>query len=446
MSLSLIVGIISFIAPAGSSSLNDSIEIAGIAVDIPRGNYQDDQIVETQGNLYYAHRKVTGPIYTIEIASIYSPKDTSLSKLDKSLHDRYSSLPASESLEKDATNVYEFNDGKGVSSVIAKDNRLVKAVVYFKDSDSKKQNATAHAIVNSLADNAEAVTVEFKNENTIVDKGIYYVYDSGVEITTPKAEKEKFAFDGWTDKKSGTVPLTGSLEKVKISSDATFYAVFTEQFIAKFVDLDGNEIASVATRVNSKPQAPQYKVPDGYKLVGWDPELQPITADTTYKVKLSHVYTVKFTDGKGKVLSTVKVDEGQAASAPLNNPTSATEDFDGWDADFSHVTSDMTVNAKWTPKPTIAMLNAVKKAKSYLDFTSFSYTGLIEQLEFEGFSHDEAVYGTDHSGADWYAQAVKKAKSYMSWGSFSRSGLIDQLEFEGFTYDQAVHGVDAVGL
>ena len=90
--------------------------------------------------------------------------------------------------------------------------------------------------------------------------------------------------------------------------------------------------------------------------------------------------------------------------------------------------------------------NALEKAKSYLSHMAFSYTGLIDQLEFEGYSHEEAVYGADNCGADWYEQAAKKAESYLSHSSFSRSELISQLEFEGFTNAQAVYGVTQAGL
>lgn len=89
--------------------------------------------------------------------------------------------------------------------------------------------------------------------------------------------------------------------------------------------------------------------------------------------------------------------------------------------------------------------NAVKKARSYLEFSAFSYTGLISQLEFEGFSTSEATYGADNCGADWNEQAAKKAKSYLEFSSFSRSGLIEQLEFEGFTHSQAEYGVSQNG-
>ncbi|MFR5901716.1 MAG: Ltp family lipoprotein [Neglectibacter timonensis] len=89
---------------------------------------------------------------------------------------------------------------------------------------------------------------------------------------------------------------------------------------------------------------------------------------------------------------------------------------------------------------------ALGKAKSYLDYSAFSYTGLISQLEYEGFTAEQAAYGADNCNADWNEQAAKSAKSYLDYSSFSRDSLIDQLVYEGFTYEQAVYGVDAVGL
>ena len=95
--------------------------------------------------------------------------------------------------------------------------------------------------------------------------------------------------------------------------------------------------------------------------------------------------------------------------------------------------------------PTTGEKNALSKAKDYLAFTAFSYSGLIDQLEYEGFTKEEATYGADNCGADWNEQAAKKAADYLDFRSFSRDELIDQLEYEGFTYDQAVYGVEANG-
>ena len=89
--------------------------------------------------------------------------------------------------------------------------------------------------------------------------------------------------------------------------------------------------------------------------------------------------------------------------------------------------------------------NALRSAGSYLVFSAFSYEGLIDQLEFEGYTTAEATYAADNCGADWNEQAAKSAQNYLSFMAFSRSGLIDQLEYEGFTHDQAVYGVTQNG-
>lgn len=77
--------------------------------------------------------------------------------------------------------------------------------------------------------------------------------------------------------------------------------------------------------------------------------------------------------------------------------------------------------------------------------SGFSYSGLINQLEYEKFTTEEATYGADNCGADWNEQAAIKAKSYLDSSSFSRDGLIKQLEYEGFTNEQAAYGVSQNG-
>ena len=57
-------------------------------------------------------------------------------------------------------------------------------------------------------------------------------------------------------------------------------------------------------------------------------------------------YTVTFVDGQGKTLKTQKVESGKAATAPAA-PKRSGYTFTGWDRDFSKVTRNMTVTAKW---------------------------------------------------------------------------------------------------
>lgn len=98
------------------------------------------------------------------------------------------------------------------------------------------------------------------------------------------------------------------------------------------------------------------------------------------------------------------------------------------------------------PDGTVSQQNALRSAENYLDFTAFSRSGLIDQLEYEGFSTADATWAVDNVTVDWFVQAAESARSYLEYTAFSRSGLIDQLIYEGFSPEQAAHGADAVGL
>jgi len=89
---------------------------------------------------------------------------------------------------------------------------------------------------------------------------------------------------------------------------------------------------------------------------------------------------------------------------------------------------------------------AKKKAEDYIDYSAFSRSGLIEQLEFEDFSPEDSAAAVDSLSIDYNEQAAKKAQEYLDSSSFSRSGLIDQLVFEGFTQEQATYGAGQTGL
>ncbi len=102
-------------------------------------------------------------------------------------------------------------------------------------------------------------------------------------------------------------------------------------------------------------------------------------------------------------------------------------------------------NIKKVRIPSKGDINAKKRAKEYLIIMSFSRQRLIEQLEYNKFTHSQAVYGVDHCGANWNTQAKKRAKSYLNTIAFSRQGLIEQLEYEKFTHSQAIYGVNNCG-
>jgi hypothetical protein len=94
----------------------------------------------------------------------------------------------------------------------------------------------------------------------------------------------------------------------------------------------------------------------------------------------------------------------------------------------------------------VSQTQASLMAESYLVTQAFSPSGLITQLEFEGFSNAEATAAVQGLSVDWQEQANRMAASYLDGQAFSRQGLIDQLVFEGFTAEQAAIAAASVGL
>ncbi len=105
---------------------------------------------------------------------------------------------------------------------------------------------------------------------------------------------------------------------------------------------------------------------------------------------------------------------------------------------------------------TVSQQNAYRAAQSYLELTSFSRAGLIQQLTSEygeAYPAEDAEFAVarleSEGGVDWNAEAAEAAQSYLELTSFSRQGLIDQLTSEygdGFTQEQAEYGVSTTGL
>lgn len=97
---------------------------------------------------------------------------------------------------------------------------------------------------------------------------------------------------------------------------------------------------------------------------------------------------------------------------------------------------------------TASQKNALAKAKMYLGTMAFSKKGLADQLssEIDGFSKEDAVWAASKVDANWGEQAEKKAKEYQDTMPMSGAELKHQLEFDGFTPEEAAQGVAKVGL
>ena len=75
---------------------------------------------------------------------------------------------------------------------------------------------------------------------------------------------------------------------------------------------------------------------------------------------------------------------------------------------------------------------ALKKAQSYIDHSSFSENDLRGQLEYHEFSSEAIQYALDNVEVDYQEECIEKAESYLRHTSFSENDLRGQLEYHEF--------------
>lgn len=152
---------------------------------------------------------------------------------------------------------------------------------------------------------------------------------------------------------------------------------------------------------------------------------------------------------------TAEPEAAEAVTETVTETVTAEPEADETEADQTEAATPSATTAP-SGDMTVAQENAVESALSYLEFMAFSRQGLIDQLTSEygeGFDQADAEFAVkyleDNGLVDWKEQAVKSAESYLEFTSFSRQGLINQLTSEygeQFTREQAEYAADQVGL
>ena len=141
----------------------------------------------------------------------------------------------------------------------------------------------------------------------------------------------------------------------------------------------------------------------------------------------------------------IETEESDDILSTVEESTSEGEEAQDFQVEVNNDIEPESVNSE-LPESTVSQKNAVRAAENYLRVGPFSESGLIEQLEFEGYSTEDATYAVQNIDVDYNEQAQKSAENYLEISPFSRSGLIEQLIFEGYTQAQAEFGVNSVGL
>lgn len=171
----------------------------------------------------------------------------------------------------------------------------------------------------------------------------------GDTVTAPEVpKKDGKTFKGW-DKPFDNV-----------TSDLTINAVYdVDTFTVTFKD--GEKVLETQTveyeAAATAPDIARLSPPEGKHFSKWDKDFSKVTEDIEVSAVYElNVYTVTFKNGE-TTLKTEMVKHGSAATPP-NVYDTATKKFVRWDKDFSKVTSDLIVNAKFeTKKFTLTFIN-----------------------------------------------------------------------------------------
>ena len=172
--------------------------------------------------------------------------------------------------------------------------------------------------------------------------------------TRPSTDEFDYEFSGWE-------PALGA-----ITADTTYVAQFAEvkrSYTVTFYDEDGVTVLDTqtveygATPVFSKDEPA--KAADAqytYTFAGWEPELGPVSGDTSYKATYSEAvnnYTVTWMNGEAVLEVDENVPYGTTPIYDGAEPVKASDaEFDyafaGWDKTVEQVTGDVTYTATFS--------------------------------------------------------------------------------------------------
>ncbi len=207
----------------------------------------------------------------------------------------------------------------------------------FSGWEGSYTNVTSNTVVTATyTPTTNKYTVIFKDyDGTVLATKTVAHGANAIPPTTPT--REGYTFAGWD----------GSI--TNITADTTVVATYTVSvYTVTFTDWNGTVLATKTVTHGGSVTAPADPARVGHTFAGWDKTFSNITADTTVTATYTiNSYTVTFKDYNGSVLATKTVNYGSAATAP-SDPTRAGYKFTGWDKDFSNITANLTVTAKYS--------------------------------------------------------------------------------------------------
>lgn len=158
----------------------------------------------------------------------------------------------------------------------------------------------------------------------------------GSPAIAPNPSRQGYTFTGWDKDFSNIIGDLNVTAKYLIN-----------KYKVEFVDWNGNVLQSDSITYGEPIIAPQKPQREGYTFIGWDKTFtvaqENIKIIAQYKINR---FLIKFVDWDETVLKSDSVNYRYSAFAPTN-PTRHGYKFIGWDKDFSCITTDLKITAKY---------------------------------------------------------------------------------------------------
>lgn len=159
--------------------------------------------------------------------------------------------------------------------------------------------------------------------------------------------------------------------------DLDIFPIYQEKkCLVTFKDADGTILLSREVQYLDTITAPTVQEKEGYIFVGWDQNFDKIMDDLIITAQYKkEEFTVVFKDENGLILSEQKVKYLEDAQAP-NVPTKEGYSFIGWDCDYTKVTSNLIVTARYN-------ITSIK-----VTFNSNGGNNISEMIIYNGKSYE----------------------------------------------------------
>lgn len=167
---------------------------------------------------------------------------------------------------------------------------------------------------------------------------------------------------------------------------------YSDAFTVVFTDHDGTELSRQHLHPGEDAAAPEEPEREGWNFTGWDKDFTNVSENLTVTAQYEAVrYTVTFKCGD-EVISSQEVPHGGAAKAP-DAPKLEGHKFTGWDADFSNITGDLTVTAQYKAESYAVMFfdGTKELSRQYVDYGCAAKAPeepAHEGMQFTGWDRD----------------------------------------------------------